>query len=250
MVAFPLAMSPQTYLLVLTCVSLGACARPVPPLPPAPCTAASPTAGVAPTASAVRLVATTPAPYHEAFQTKLVTTWEDPLTPTDSGWDAIGQDSASNGGLRLPRSAIFEHKASFPVDLDSALDGIHAHAQKVLVARDAEMRAELARRQKTALATPGSTLVSTTDLTTVTVLLAKTGKQMVFVVRRTLEVQLLGPMQKAPPANCLPGQPCAQMADFRAPAFIHVRLGARYTLNADGALVEETVFAPTADGPS
>ncbi|NOU34526.1 MAG: hypothetical protein HOO96_42075 [Polyangiaceae bacterium] len=195
-------------------------------------------------------IATTVAPYHEAFQTELVTTWADPLTPPDSAWVGIGQDSANNGGLRLPRSAIFERKASFPVDLDAALDGIHALAQKVLGARDAEMRAELARRRKTALATPGSDPISTSDLTTVTVLLAKTGKQMVFVVRRTLEVQLLGPMQKAPPANCLPGQPCAQMADFRAPIFIHVRVGARYTLNADGALVEETVFAPTGDGPS
>lgn len=243
--ALPLAMSPRTCLLVLTSVSLGACARPV---PRAPCAATSPTPAVAP--SPTHPVATTAAPYHETFQTKLVTTWADPVTPTDSGWVAIGQDTSNDGGLRLPRSAIFEHKASFQVDLDAALDGIHAHAQKVLVARDAEMRAELARRQKTALATPGTTLVATSDLTTVTVLLAKTGKQMVFVIRRTLEAQLLGPMQKAPPANCLPGQPCAQRADFRPVRSIDVRLGARYTLRADGALVEETVFAPTGDGPS
>lgn len=195
-------------------------------------------------------VAITAAPYREAFQTKLVKAWEDPITPTDPAWTVIGQDSTNNGGLRLPRSAIFEHKASFPVDLDAALDGIHALAQKVLLARDAEMRAELARRRKAALATPGSDLISTSDLTMVTVMLAKTGKQMVFVVRRTLEVRLLGPMQKAAPAHCLPGQPCNQMADFRAPIVLHVRIGARYTLNADGTLVEETVFAPTNDGSS
>lgn len=188
------------------------------------------------------------APFHDESATTLqVAVWTADDRVVKNGGDTIAS-SAFSGPITLPRKELLARQRDFTVDLATALDRIEARARAAYAARSEALVADLTARERQVAR--GSIVGARIDTTLVYVQLAADHRTMTISAWPTITVQVQGPLVKAPPAHCLPGQPCAQMADYRPQDQLSVGFGLRWVITSDGALAQEIVYAQRGEGPA
>ncbi len=177
--------------------------------------------------------------------TRRIATWSlNEVPPDDTRGDLIA--TASFSDVLIPRDPVLAHQHDFAVELGAALDRIDALAQRAITDAEPAMVADLAAR--TNRAPKGSTIRGREDKSVLHVQLARDHGALTVSVWLTLRQRIDGPLVKAPPAKCAPGQPCAQQADQRSDASVTETFGARYVVKSDGSL-EELLYLPQGSGP-